>query len=255
MTRATGTGGNNSADAQKTWVSGSLRWVKHDNAGNPLGGATFEVCRTDVEPDACFSVTDNVDPDVNPNAGNFRVDDLELGDYSVTETDAPDGYVIGGGTQTKTITFESPQGTITVPFVNNRPVVKITGFGYTNSASGIPTSGVLNGSTTYTVALHNYGLAAATLSNSSLVVSVPPGTGTVTCDGTGTDGLTKAITGTVAASGNLTPSVTLNCTYAGMTDGTVITATLNVKYTTATDSVERTASGSLATISFTVQGD
>jgi len=255
VTRATGTGGLNSADAQKTWVSGSLAWTKDDNAGNPLGGATFQVCRTDVEPDDCFSVTDNSAPDTDDDPGEFLVINLELGDYSVTETDAPDGYVIGGGTQTKTLTFEAPSGTITVPFVNNRPVVKITGFGYTNAATANPpTSGVLDGSTTYTVALHNYGLAAATLSSSSLVVS-NTGTGTVTCDGTGTGGLTKAITGTIAASGNLTPSVTLNCTYTGMSDGAVITATLNVKYTTATDNVERTASGSPATISFTVQGD
>ena len=38
-----------------------------------------------------------------------------------------------------------------------------------------------------------------------------------------------------------------------MADGAVITATLNVKYTT--NGMERTASGSPATISFTVQSD
>lgn len=252
VTRATGTGGLNSADAQKTWVSGSLSWTKHNNAGQLLGGATFEVCRTDIEPDACFSVTDNVAPDTNATAGQFTVTDLALGDYSVTETAAPAGFALVAGSKTATLTFESPSATIAIAFVNNREVLKISGFGYTNAATGTPTSGVLSGTTVFDADLVNYGSSAANLTGSSLVVTFT-GTGTVTCNGTGTGGRTLAITGTVAANGGVLDLPDLTCTYSGMSDGAVITATLTVK--SLTNGVTRDASGSPATISFTVQGD
>ena len=117
------------------------------------------------------------------------------------------------------MTVADPSATISLAFANNREVLKISGFGYTNAATGTPTSGVVNGTTTYTVNLHNYGSSIANLTNSSLVVSLASGTGTVTCNGTGTGGLTKAITGTVAAGGDLAVAVTLTCTYVGMSDG------------------------------------
>ena len=76
--------------------------------------------------------------------------------------------------------------------MNTREVLKITGFGYTNSATGTPTSGVVSGTTVFTVNLHNYGTAPAALTNSSLIVSAGnKTTGTLTCNGSGTDGLTK----------------------------------------------------------------
>ena len=56
------------------------------------------------------------------------------------------------------------------PFVNSRPVLKITGFGYTNAPDGpAQPDGIFKGTVVYTVNLHNYGTAAAALSNSSLV--------------------------------------------------------------------------------------
>ena len=67
MTRSTDATGNNSGDATKNFVDGSLVWLKHDNNGALLGGATFEVCRThdwnsntsamvDITPDVCVTV-------------------------------------------------------------------------------------------------------------------------------------------------------------------------------------------------------
>ena len=142
--------------------------------------------------------------------------------------------------------------TIATAFVNTREVLKITGFGYTNSPTGTPTSGVVSGTTTFTVNLHNYGSATANLTNSSLVVSVVKSTGTVTCNGTGTDGLTLAITGSIAAGADGGPYV-LVCTYTGLNDGATITADLVVKSTTNT--LEREASGSPARIRLTIQSD
>jgi hypothetical protein len=273
LTRGTDGVGGNSGDATKVFVSGSITWTKADNAGSLQGGATFEVCRThnldtstdpdtfvDIDPDVCLTVVDDVDGgaggtlDEDPDPGEFKLGGLRLGRYTVHETVAPPGFEPDPDTVTVELTLANPDATIATAFVNNRPILKITGFGYTNEASGTPTAGVVSGTATYTVDLHNYGGAAATLSNSSLVVDVTgAGVGTLTCGANNDPApFTRTITGTVAAGGNLGPITTV-CHYDNMADGAVITAALNVNYTT--NGLERTASGSPATISFTVQSD
>jgi hypothetical protein len=273
LTRATDSTHGSTGDATKVFVSGSITWTKVDNAGSLQGGATFEVCRThnldtstdpdtfvDIDPDVCLTVVDDVDGvaggtlDEDSDPGEFKLGGLRLGRYTVHETAAPPGFEPDPDTPTVELTLANPDATIATAFVNNRPILKITGFGYTNEASGTPTAGVVSGTATYTVDLHNYGGAAATLSNSSLVVDVTgAGAGTLTCGANNDPApFTRTITGTVAAGGNLGPITTV-CHYDNMADGAVITATLNVKYTT--NGLERTASGSPATISFTVQSD
>ena len=87
-----------------------------------------------------------------------------------------------------------------------------------------------------------------TLTNSALVISVTgAGSGTLTCTG----GNTLTISGTLASGAEST--FTKSCTYTNLADGAVVTGTLNVKYTTNT--LERVASGSPATVSFTIQSD
>jgi hypothetical protein len=92
-------GPGGSGPATKSYVSGSLIWFKQDSSGNPLGGATFQVCRTldrfgtDIE-DECFDVLDNSAPDVDQVEGAFELVDLKLGEYTIQETAAPDGYLI-----------------------------------------------------------------------------------------------------------------------------------------------------------------
>jgi len=127
MTRSTNGSGGNSADATKDFVDGSLKWLKHDDQGTLLGGATFEVCRTHTfnsadgtfvdTVDFCVSVVDNAAPDVDPTDGEFEMVDLVLGRYTVQETDAPDGYQIDPDTETVDITIDNPAGTVG-PFVN-----------------------------------------------------------------------------------------------------------------------------------------
>jgi hypothetical protein len=136
---------------------------------------------------------------------------------------------------------------ITEAFVNTRPIVKITGFGYTNApdpadGSGQP-DGIFKGTTTYTVNLHNYGTAIAHLTTSSLVVS-----NNAACTG----GNTLSLNGIdIAVNGNNPTPITLTCHYDHPAPATTpITATLTVNYTTNT--LERRASGSPAVISFTV---
>jgi hypothetical protein len=102
LTRATGTGGLNSADANKVYVAGSLRWLKHNGSGAALGGATFEVCRThnfdsgalgfvDIL-DVCVTVLDNSPPDADPDPGEFQLNGLTLGRYTIEETVPPPGF-------------------------------------------------------------------------------------------------------------------------------------------------------------------
>lgn len=122
MTRSSDGSGGNSADATKDFVDGSLKWLKHDDQGTLLGGATFSVCRThtfssatstmvDTIPDVCVTVVDNSAPDTDSIAGKFQMDDLVLGRYTIRETVAPDGYQIDPDTETVDITIANPNGT------------------------------------------------------------------------------------------------------------------------------------------------
>jgi uncharacterized repeat protein (TIGR01451 family) len=91
-------------DNTKTWVDGSLFWVKHDNEGQLLGGATFQVCQThsydseadsfdEITPDpVCVTVVDNGPYDEDPDDGEFYMSGLYLGRYTIEETEPPAGY-------------------------------------------------------------------------------------------------------------------------------------------------------------------
>ena len=258
VTRATGTGGNNSTDASKTFVAGSLAWFKNNNAGTRLGGATFTVCRTldrfgVAVSDTCIVVTDGTAPDTDADAGEFKLINLKLGHYTVTETTAPPGYVGDSSVKEADLTLALPDATISIAFVNGREILKISGFGYTNTGTPPFTNGIVTGSSTFSLNLHNYGTTTANLTGSSIAISVTgAGAGTVTCNGDLNGGLTKAVSGTVAAGGDLGP-ISITCTYTNVADGTVISALATVN--SITNGVTRPASGSPATISFTVQSN
>ena len=161
LTRATDSTHGSTGDATKVFVAGSLAWFKNDNAGVRQGGATFEVCRThnlntstglfeDITPDVCVTVADDVDGIVGPgldrdaDPGEFLLTGLRLGRYTVDETIAPPGFEPDPDVITVELTLATPNVTITEAFVNNRPILKISGFGYTNDATGSPTSGIVN---------------------------------------------------------------------------------------------------------------
>lgn len=259
LTRTTGTGAPNSADANKVFVAGSLAWFKNDNAGIRQVGATFEVCRTadrfgNPVSGECVSVTDNSAPDTDTDAGEFKLVGLALGHYTVDETTAPPGFEPDPSVKEADLTLANPDATISTAFVNNRPILKLSEFGYTNQPDGTPTAGVVSGVTTYTVKLMNFGQATATSLAGELSVS-KTGAGTLSCVG----GNTKAVpAGDLAAGAEAT--LTLQCTYTNLDDGAVVTANLTgtggvggVTYTL--NGLTRTASGTPATISFTVQSD
>ena len=258
LTRATDGTGGNTDDATKVFVAGSIRWSKVDNAGALQGGATFKVCRThdlntetglfeDIDPDVCVTVVDDVDrvrragPGPGPRSGQFLLTGLRFGRYTVDETVAPPGFEPDPDTVTVDITLADPNVEITVAFVNNRPILKLTEFGYTNEPTGTPTAGVVSGVSVFTAVLENFGGAAAALTGSLVLTGQDPGCAATTpiSDASFTPGETITVTAT--------------CTYTNAADGTVVTAVLDADYTL--NGQTREASGSPAQITFTIQAD
>src|SRR6266508_2333779 len=290
LTRETDNTHGSSGDATKIFIAGAIIWHKVDNAGRPLGGATFAVCRTltlesstDPDtmvdtPDVCFSVVDDVDGiaggtlDEDPAPGEFSMSGLVLGEYTVREDIAPPGYAKDPDIVTVDLTLENPTVEILEPFRDARPSLKLTSFGYTNTPTGVPDDGVVSGTTVYSFSVKNFGGAAALL-DLSFMVSVPggAGSGTVTYGGsTGSAGASSepALGDDCIASGctvtwsgvpvgiGAEVSFTVTIVYDNAADGTQIQADLGATYTVdPSDGFVRTASGAPATIIFTIQED
>ena len=100
-----GTIGSNDVDDFHNRL-GTIEWEKRDDQGNLQGGATFTVGGASG-PFACHdadtigaddanpvTVVDNSPPDANPVAGQYRLERVCLGTYTVTETVAPPGYAL-----------------------------------------------------------------------------------------------------------------------------------------------------------------
>ena len=143
VTVSTDGSGDNSSGAVKTFVAGTLKWLKHDGSGQLLGGAEFTVCRThvwdselnggagdytNITPDVCVDVTDNVSGtnntgtgDRDGTAGEFELGGLILGKYTVTEKSAPGGYTLDPDTETADLSTTTASVTIATAFVNIAP--------------------------------------------------------------------------------------------------------------------------------------
>lgn len=96
---------------------GKLRIEKRDADGDLIGGASFRIS-DDPRPGltGALNVTDGGtnDPDGTAN-GVIEFDPAEPGEYTVTETSAPDGYIMDPDAQTKTL---RNNGSVTFTFVN-----------------------------------------------------------------------------------------------------------------------------------------
>jgi len=255
---------------------GSLNWTKVDNAGQALAGATFQVCRTDVDPDDCVTVVDNGAIDEDFDAAEFGVSGLPLGTYTIKETVAPEGYSLDPDTVTVELssTGDGVHVTIDEAFVDQRPILKITAFGYTNTNNTVPTSGVVNGNTTYTLKVKNLGGSDALL-NVTLFTNIPDSSGL----GGGDSFIYRGVVGLAATAEScaVDSDAIAGCTTEwkevalapgeektfaikvsyNVPDGTEIFASGAAVYTTdaADDTLVRDASGSVAKVFFTVQDD
>jgi uncharacterized surface anchored protein len=84
---------------------GALRIYKVD-AANPnklLAGACFNIWDSSGAYNTIVCDNDPIDPDADPTGGIIRLNDLQPGDYTVLETDAPGGYVKDSNAYTVTV--------------------------------------------------------------------------------------------------------------------------------------------------------
>ncbi len=73
---------------------GSIAWEKRDEAGNFVGGATFEISPDPTDGVGVMTVVDNGANDADPDPGQILVNNVPVGSYTVTETVSPAGYAL-----------------------------------------------------------------------------------------------------------------------------------------------------------------
>lgn len=130
---------------------GQISWIKKDDAGAILGGASFQICE-DLPEGWCFDLADNTGQagyegaDEDPRPGYFLVTYLPFGDYLITETVAPEGYLMDTTTHTATALASATPVDAGV-FVNVKKVYGLTLTKAANEVSGgelTPTDGIVN---------------------------------------------------------------------------------------------------------------
>jgi len=98
-------------------VHGSVLWTKVDPHGDTLPGSEWELTGPDGQP---MAVIDNGQKDADSDAGALKVLDLPLGEYTLKETKAPEGYVLSEDVLAVTISKEEQE--VTFGAVQNSPV-------------------------------------------------------------------------------------------------------------------------------------
>jgi hypothetical protein len=166
IARRTDGAAGNTGDAVKEFVDGSLAWFKNDDTGTRLGGASFEVCRTHTldtstspdtfidSPDVCVTVLDNSPPDANPADGEFLLENLELGRYTVDEVAPfPPGFEPDPDVVTAELTLEPGPKDVTISeaFVNRALYRLIVITCNTTTEELVDSTVTLNGDTRETV--------------------------------------------------------------------------------------------------------
>ena len=98
-------------------VLGSILWTKVDPQGDTLLGSEWELTGPDGH---AMTVVDNGQKDADAAAGALKVLDLPLGEYSLKETKAPEGYVLSENVLAVIISKEDQE--VSFGAIQNTPV-------------------------------------------------------------------------------------------------------------------------------------
>lgn len=239
LTVSTDGSGDNSAAAVKVFLAGTIRWLKHDGNGQPLGGAVFTLCRThrwdsdlnggaggyvDIDPDVCSDVSDDVSgtdnlgappADRDGTAGEFEVGGLILGQYTITEKTPPPGYILDAHSENADLSKATTSVTIATAFVDIAPDAYLTiGPALDTNSVGDPHT-----FTAVMTAIPNGGSPVSIPDFTITVTPTPSTPGTTACAPFDAATNSKTCTRTIAsnAAGTFTANASATATVGGVT--------------------------------------
>lgn len=112
-----------------TWLvdvktrKGTVSWRKTDTENNPLAGSSWTLTGPDGQ---SRIITDNGDGDEDRTDGSFRVTGLDMGAYTLTESQAPSGFRKDDTSHSFTLDNTHPDQTFTSGFVNTPTPATVT---------------------------------------------------------------------------------------------------------------------------------
>lgn len=102
---------------------GTVSWRKTDTENNPLAGSSWTLTGPDGQ---SRTITDNGDGDEDRTDGSFRVTGLDMGAYTLTDSQAPSGFHKDDSSHPFTLDNTHPDWTFTSGFVNSPTPASVT---------------------------------------------------------------------------------------------------------------------------------
>lgn len=102
---------------------GTVSWRKTDTENNPLAGSSWTLTGPGGQ---SRTITDNGDGDEDQTDGSFRVTGLDMGAYTLTESQAPSGFQKDDTSHPFTLDNTHPDQTFTSGFVNSPTPATVT---------------------------------------------------------------------------------------------------------------------------------
>ena len=102
---------------------GTVSWRKTDTENNPLAGSSWTLTGPDGQ---SRTITDNGDGDEDRTDGSFRATGLDMGAYTLTDSQAPSGFHKDDSSHPFTLDNTHPDWTFTSGFVNSPTPATVT---------------------------------------------------------------------------------------------------------------------------------
>lgn len=102
---------------------GTVSWRKTDTENNPLAGSSWTLTGPDGQ---SRTITDNGEGDEDRTDGSFRVTGLDMGAYTLTESQAPSGFHKDDSSHPFTLDNTHPDWTFASGFVNSPTPATVT---------------------------------------------------------------------------------------------------------------------------------